>query len=182
MRTGLRIARRHAIRQVPSLVDERMIEGRFPPARLLHAGGSVRVPRTDAQRIAYRYAATGHMHGFPWHRVEWERGIPSLSSAAPPLLQRSKRVSDVELVGHRYAINRFAALLQLMGCRENTTVLFKSKMFPGQTLVAQMLGFAEDRAQHEAFGVSADGQSQVHVLHRSIIRGGPDSLSGPAPF
>jgi len=78
-------------RQVPSLVDERVIEGRFPPARLLHAGGSVRVPRTDAQRIAYRYAATGHMHGFPWHRVEWERGIPSLSSAAPPLLQRSKR-------------------------------------------------------------------------------------------
>ena len=58
----------------------------------------MRVPRTDAQRIAYRYAATGHMHGFPWHRVEWERGIPSLSSAAPPLLQRSKRLPEISPV------------------------------------------------------------------------------------
>jgi hypothetical protein len=31
------------------------------------------------------------MDRFPCHRVEWERGIPSLSPAAPPLLQRSSR-------------------------------------------------------------------------------------------
>jgi hypothetical protein len=35
------------------------------------------------------------MHRLPWHRVEWERGIPSLSSAAPAVDYPVRHIRDL---------------------------------------------------------------------------------------
>src|ERR1035438_6228775 len=79
MRRGLRIATWHAVRQAPSLVDERMIEGRFPPARLLRAGGSERGGTTGdlacpEDRCAEDCVSQGGVPSEYLSHLEWQVG------------------------------------------------------------------------------------------------------------
>ncbi len=64
------------------------------------------------------------MHGFPWRRVEWERGIPSLSSAAPPLLQRSNLDESVGMKEMADRAETAGSLAELLGIEGNAARLY----------------------------------------------------------